>query len=79
MVVVFFLTIAFLAGTDEGERHGGEGLRRIFGVGSDAGVGGAGWVAQDLGIPGSSGSASNEPTEDLESTVGEGGFSFRTR
>lgn len=48
VVSVFMLSIIFMAAT-EGGRHTRGGLRRVFGVGSDAGIGGAGWVAQDLG------------------------------
>jgi hypothetical protein len=47
IITVFLLSIAFLASTETAHHH--TGLRTIFGVGSDAGIGGAGWVAQDLG------------------------------
>jgi hypothetical protein len=47
IIAIFLLTIAFIASTEP--LHRVTGLRAIFGVGSDAGLGGAGWVAQDLG------------------------------
>lgn len=56
VISVFLLSIVFLASTQSD--HTRTGLRTIFGVGSDAGIGGAGWVAQDLGevLNGGSGS-----------------------
>jgi len=51
VIVVFLLSVIFLASTDEGSNKSGAGLRKVFEVGSDAGVGGAGWVAQDLETP----------------------------
>ena len=47
IITIFLLSIAFMASTEP--THRVTGLRAIFGVGSDAGLGGAGWVAQDLG------------------------------
>jgi len=46
VIAIFLLSIVFLASTEPVHRR--TGLRTIFGVGSDAGIGGAGWVAQDL-------------------------------
>ena len=47
IITIFLLSITFMASTEPAHRV--TGLRTIFGVGSDAGLGGAGWVAQDLG------------------------------
>ncbi|KAK8849385.1 hypothetical protein IAR55_004717 [Kwoniella newhampshirensis] len=53
IISIFLLSIIFLASTDDSVHSAQNGantgsLRQIFGVGSQAGVGGAGWVAQDL-------------------------------
>ncbi|WWD20006.1 hypothetical protein CI109_104479 [Kwoniella shandongensis] len=55
IISIFLLSIIFLASTDDsstklrdGAQIKGGGLRQIFGVGSQAGIGGAEWVAQDL-------------------------------
>lgn len=46
IITVFLLATVFLATTEP--QHRQTGLRVIFGVGSDVGIGGAGWVAEDL-------------------------------
>ena len=49
VVIVFLLSVVFLASTKDGTQGSTtQGLRKVFGTGSDAGVGGAGWVAQGL-------------------------------
>jgi len=47
IITIFLLSVAFMAST--APEHRRTGLRTIFGVGNDVGIGGAGWVAQDLG------------------------------
>ncbi|ORY33024.1 Metallo-dependent phosphatase-like protein [Naematelia encephala] len=71
VIVIFLSSITFLAGTTEDAKHtvGDAGLRKVFGVGSEAGVGGAGWVAQDLGdvqVTSTSSAVDAESTEDVK-------------
>lgn len=69
IISIFLVSIVFLAST-EGGHQAGHGLRTVFGVGSNAGIGGAGWVAQDLGqtITGSGEVLGEESHKDDEDT-----------
>ncbi|KAK4689391.1 bis(5'-nucleosyl)-tetraphosphatase (symmetrical), partial [Tremellales sp. Uapishka_1] len=61
VLLIFFVTIIFMVSTDETESTvGGLGLKSIFGVGSSAGEGGAGWVGMEL----------EKPQEEVDDTVG---------
>jgi hypothetical protein len=59
VIIIFFLSTVFLACTTEGLENTAGGLRKVFGSGSAAGVGGAGWVAQDLNEGGEASTASS--------------------
>lgn len=63
VVVVFLLTVIFLAGTNGVSQGGADGLRSLFGEGNDAQVENAGWIAQDLDEP-------TSPVDDSSSTSG---------
>jgi hypothetical protein len=61
---VFLLSTIFLASTQEGKTKGSVGLKKIFGVGEMTDMGGASWVAEDIGDP-------TKGDDDLTSAKGE--------
>jgi hypothetical protein len=64
IVFVFLLSTIFLASTQEGKTKGSVGLKKIFGVGEMTDMGGASWVAEDIGDP-------TKGDDDLTSAKGE--------